>query len=181
MVTPVEIVSCFRFLGLQISDDLAWTHKTGAMLKKAHQRLYPLRCLRKCGISTQWLANFYRGPIESVLLGGVTVWNGNTTAQDRKATQRAIQSVRMVEKIIGCALPSIEEIFQTRCRRNGQLHQTGPPWTPTVLPSVVQSPVPQHWNQDKQVLSTGSAPTELLIAQLVDFWAIGLLDCYHTF
>jgi len=63
--TPVEIASCFHFLGLQISDDLAWTHNMGVMLKKTYLRLYPLRCLRKCGISTRWLVNFYCGTIDS--------------------------------------------------------------------------------------------------------------------
>jgi len=48
-------VISFHFLGLQISDDLAWTHNTGVMLKKAHQHL---RCLRKCN---RWLVNFYHG------------------------------------------------------------------------------------------------------------------------
>lgn len=50
--TPVEIVSCFSFLGLQISDDLAWTQNTEVMFKKAHQYLYPLWYHWKCGIST---------------------------------------------------------------------------------------------------------------------------------
>jgi len=86
----------------------------GVMLKKAHQRLYPLRCLRKCGISTQWLVTFYRGTIESILSGGVTVWCGNTTAQDRKAIQGV---VRTAEKTIRCSLPSIDENFRTRCRQ----------------------------------------------------------------
>jgi len=111
--TPVEIVSSFCFLGLQIFDDLAWTHNTGAMLKKARQHLYPLRCLRKCGIRTRWLMNFYRGTIESIMSGGVTVWYGNTTAQDRKTIRRVI---RMAEKIIECTLPSIEEILRSRCQ-----------------------------------------------------------------
>jgi len=106
--TPVEIISCVRFLGLQISDDVVWTHNMGAMLKKAHQRLYPQRYLRKCDISTQGLMNFYHGTIESVLLGGVTVWYGKTTAQDRKAIQRVIG---MAEKIIECALPSHTIIY----------------------------------------------------------------------
>lgn len=89
----------------------------GAVHKKAYQRLYPLQCLGKCGISTGWCLNFYHGIIESVLSGGVTVWYGNTTAQDRKGLQRV---TRMVGKIIGCALPSIEEIFQFRCLSWGQ-------------------------------------------------------------
>jgi len=64
-----------------------------------------------------------------------------------------------------------------------------PPWTrcssPTgqivpqkVFSPAVQLPVPQQSNQDKQVLPTGRVPTELLIAQLVDFlgyWTVILL------
>jgi len=183
--TPVEIIYCFHFLGLQISDNLAWTHNKGVMLKKAHQHLYPLRCLRKCGISTRWLMNFYHGTIKSILSGGVTVWYGNTTAQDTKAIQRVI---RTAEKIIWCALPSIEEIFRSRCLRKACsiIQDHNHPGQHLSPPSYVRLPVPQHSNQDKQVqeqfLSTGSVPTELLIAQFVDFfWVIGLLDSYHTF
>jgi len=33
--TTVEIFNCFHFLGLQISDEVAWTHNTVGMLKKA--------------------------------------------------------------------------------------------------------------------------------------------------
>ena len=134
--TPVEIVSCFRFLGLQISNDLAWTHNMGAMLQKAHQCLYPLWCLRKCGISTHWLMNFYCGTREhSVRWCHCVVWQYHTVtpAQDRKAIQRV---VRMAEKIIGCALPSIGEIFRSRCwlTASSIIQDHNHPGHPIVLP-----------------------------------------------
>jgi hypothetical protein len=43
----VERVSDFRFLGMHIQQDLTWTINTKALLKKAQQRLYFLRILRK--------------------------------------------------------------------------------------------------------------------------------------
>ncbi len=49
--TPVERVSSFKFLGVHITEDLTWSAHTDAVLKKAHQRLFFLRRLRKFGTS----------------------------------------------------------------------------------------------------------------------------------
>ena len=43
----VERVSDFRFLGIHIQQHLTWTINTKALMKKAQQRLYFLRILRK--------------------------------------------------------------------------------------------------------------------------------------
>ncbi|KAK7878084.1 hypothetical protein WMY93_031231, partial [Mugilogobius chulae] len=43
----VEIVSCFKYLGVQIMDNFTWTSNTSYLLGKAHQRLYFLRRLKK--------------------------------------------------------------------------------------------------------------------------------------
>jgi len=48
----VERVHMFRFLGVQISDDLSWTHNITAVIKKAQQRLHFLRVLRSKKIWT---------------------------------------------------------------------------------------------------------------------------------
>ncbi len=45
--TPVERVNSFKFLGVHITEDLTWSAHTDAVLKKAHQRLFFLRRLRK--------------------------------------------------------------------------------------------------------------------------------------
>ncbi len=53
--TPVERVSSFKFLGVHITEDLTWSAHTDAVLKKAHQRLFFLRRLRKFGTSPRIL------------------------------------------------------------------------------------------------------------------------------
>ncbi len=44
-------VTSFKFLGVHITEDLTWSAHTDAVLKKAHQRLFFLRRLRKFGTS----------------------------------------------------------------------------------------------------------------------------------
>ncbi len=41
--TPVERVSSFKYLGVNISEDLTWTAHIQTQVKKARQRLYHLR------------------------------------------------------------------------------------------------------------------------------------------
>ena len=62
------------------------------MVKKAQQRLFNLRRLKKCGLSPKSLKNFYRSTIESILSGCITAWYGNCTAINLKALQRVVQS-----------------------------------------------------------------------------------------
>ncbi len=57
--TPVEQVNRFKFLGVHITEDLTWSAHTDAVLKKAHQRLFFLRRLRKFGTSPSILRSFY--------------------------------------------------------------------------------------------------------------------------
>ncbi|KAI3360341.1 hypothetical protein L3Q82_014656 [Scortum barcoo] len=48
----VERVSSFKFLGIHISENLSWTANTSSLIKKAHQRLFFLRTLKKNHLST---------------------------------------------------------------------------------------------------------------------------------
>ncbi len=65
--TPVERVSSFKYLGVNISEDLTWAAHIQTQVKKARQRLYHLRQLRKSRVSPAILKTFYSGAIESVL------------------------------------------------------------------------------------------------------------------
>ena len=56
--TEVERVASFKFLGVHISEDLSWTLNTSTIVKKAHQRLFFLRRLKKAHLSPQILENF---------------------------------------------------------------------------------------------------------------------------
>ena len=113
----VERVTCFKFLGIQIANDLTWSHHTDAIRKKAQQRLHFLRCLKKWGMSTKTQKNFYSCVVESVLTGGITIWYGNTIDYDRKALQRVVNSA---ERTIGEELPTIEDIYHQRCLKKAK-------------------------------------------------------------
>ncbi len=111
--TPVERVSGFKYLGVNISEDLTWTAHIQTQVKKARQRLYHLRQLRKFRVSQAILKTFYTGAIESVLTLCISVWYSNSSNQDCKALQRV---VRLAERISGSALPSLQDIYLKRCK-----------------------------------------------------------------
>jgi len=45
--SAVERVSSYRYLGVHFTEDLTWTTNIDTLVKKAKQRLYNLRQLRK--------------------------------------------------------------------------------------------------------------------------------------
>jgi len=110
---PVERVSSFKYLSVNISGDLTWTTPIQTQVKKARQRLYHLRQLRKFRVSPAILKTFYSGAIESVLTQCISVWYGNVFNQDCKALQRV---VRLAERISGSALPSLQDTYLKRCK-----------------------------------------------------------------
>ncbi len=110
--STVERVSSTKFLGVHITEDLTWTTNTKSISKKAQQRLHFLRRLKRASLPPPILTTFYRGTIESVLTSCITVWYGNCCAADRKTLQRTVNTAA---KIIGAPLPSILDIFLTRC------------------------------------------------------------------
>ncbi|KAI3355628.1 hypothetical protein L3Q82_017917, partial [Scortum barcoo] len=81
-----------KFLGVHILDDLTWTLNITQLVKKAHQRLYFLRRLRKFGMSQRTQRTFYTAIIESILTSCIMEWYGNSTAADRKHLQRVVRA-----------------------------------------------------------------------------------------
>ncbi len=85
--TPVERVSSFKYLGVNISEDLTWTAHIQTQVKKARQRLYHLRQLRKFRVSPAILKAFYSGAIESILTqcGMETAQSGLQSSTESRA------------------------------------------------------------------------------------------------
>lgn len=54
----VERVHTFKFLGVQISNDLSWSANTSEMIKQAQQRLHFLRVLSKHNLDCKLLVSF---------------------------------------------------------------------------------------------------------------------------
>jgi len=115
--SQVDRVTSFKFLGVHISEDLTWTINTSSLIKKAQQRLYFLRKLKKAHLSPLILKNFYLCVIQSILTNCITVWYGNCTVSDRKALQRVVKTA---QNIIGAKLPSIQDIYSKRCLRRAR-------------------------------------------------------------
>ena len=92
------------------------TH-TDRVVKKAQQRLFNLRRMKKCGLSPKTLTNYYRCTIESILSGCVTAWYSNCTALNRKALKRVVRSA---QRITGGKLPSLHDTYSTRCHRKAK-------------------------------------------------------------
>ncbi|KAK3567274.1 hypothetical protein QTP86_015798, partial [Hemibagrus guttatus] len=88
MNSTVPTVESFRFLGTTISQDLKWDTHIDAIIKKAQQRLYFLRQLRKFNLPQELLTQFYSAVIESVLCTSITVWFGSATKSDIRRLQR---------------------------------------------------------------------------------------------
>ncbi|KAK3507347.1 hypothetical protein QTP70_014830, partial [Hemibagrus guttatus] len=112
--SPVEIDKSTKFLGAHLVENFTWSLNTTSITKKAQQRLYFLRRVRKAHLPPPILTMFYRGAIESVLSSCITAWFGNCTISDRKTLQRI---VRTADKIIGVSLSSTTDMYTTRCIR----------------------------------------------------------------
>ena len=63
---PIEMVDCFIFLGMIISNSLGLKQNTDALVKTAQQRLYFLRQQNKFGLMREILVQFYRSAIENI-------------------------------------------------------------------------------------------------------------------
>ncbi len=100
----VERVSCIKFLGVHITEDLSWNINIASLAKKAQQCLYFLHKLRRAKAPVPIMHSFYRATTESILTSCITVWYGGCTTCCRKTLQRI---VRAAEKIIGTSLPSL--------------------------------------------------------------------------
>lgn len=109
----VERVSSIRYLGVHISNTLTWRQNTLTNLKKAHQRLYFLRKLKKAKLDTNILSSFYRCVVESTLSSCITVWYGSCTVAEKEMLHIVVRSA---QRTIGCNLLGLTDIYTSQCR-----------------------------------------------------------------
>ncbi|KAK3561861.1 hypothetical protein QTP86_017474, partial [Hemibagrus guttatus] len=112
--SPVTSVESFDFLGTTITKEFKWEQNIRSLTKKAQQRMYFLRQLKKFLLPVKMLVNFYTAIIEPILTSSITVWFAAATARDKAKLQRVIHSA---EKVIGCSVPSLQELYVSRSQR----------------------------------------------------------------
>ncbi len=166
MNSTVTAVETFRFLGTTISQDLKWDTHIDSIVKKAQQRLYFLRQLRKFNLPQELLKQFYSAVIKSVLCTSITVWFGSATKSDIRRLQRM---VRTAERIIGAPLPAHpSRTVYIQSEEKGSENHSGsltfkpsPFWTFAIWPAL-QSPKYQDSQAQEQFLPPGNLPNEQL-------------------
>ena len=119
----VERVASFRFLGVHIQEDLSWETNTKAILKRAQQGLHFLRILKKYQLNQRLLVSYYRSTVESILTYCIGVWFPSCTKAERAALQRVVKTA---QRIIGCPLPSLEDIHSARSLKKATKIQEDP-------------------------------------------------------
>ena len=113
----IQQVPQAKFLGTTIASNLSWDANCTSIKKKAHQRLYFLRQLKKFRMRREILYQFYKASIESVLTFSICVWFGGLKGKDKAALNRII---KVSSKIIGSELPSLDELFTIRSRKKAR-------------------------------------------------------------
>ncbi|KAK7891988.1 hypothetical protein WMY93_023951 [Mugilogobius chulae] len=110
--SPITTVDSIRFLGTTITQDLKWEPSISSLIKKASRDVL-LRQLKKAKLPAQMMVQFYTAIIESILTSSITVWYAGATVRDRHRLQRIVRSA---EKVIGCSLPSLQDLYVSRTR-----------------------------------------------------------------
>ena len=98
---------------------LKWELNISSLIKKAQQRMYFLRQLKKFNLPKTMMVHFYTAIIESILTSSITIWYTAATVKDKGRLQRIIRSA---EKVIGCNLPSLQDLYASKdpeaCRKD---------------------------------------------------------------
>jgi len=94
---PVQRVTCFKLLGINLCNDLRWDTHVDALCFKVASRLYFLKLLKHSGLSADDLLCFYKSVIRSVLEYGSVVWHHHLThAQSDKLEALQKRAVRII-------------------------------------------------------------------------------------
>ena len=104
-------------LNVTISQDLRWAPNITALLKKAQQRLFFLRQLRRFRLPRSMMIRFYTAIIESILTHSIITWFPGADAKDLAKLQRVIRSA---ERVIGRPLPSLKSLHDARALRRAR-------------------------------------------------------------
>ena len=112
--TIVKVVESVKFLGTTITSDLKWEIHSSNVIKRAQQRMFFLRLLRKMNISPKIRTQFYRATIESVLTSSITVWYVASSAHTKQRLERIVRTAR---RLTGQEQSPVSVLHDARVRK----------------------------------------------------------------
>ena len=114
IINSDSIEISFKFLCTIISSDLGRENTTDTVVKKAQQRLFFLRQLKKSELRSEILVQFYRSAIESILTFSISVWFGGISQCQRSTLDRVVKTD---SKIVDIELNSLTVIIQRQIQK----------------------------------------------------------------
>ena len=81
--SPVNTVESFGFLGTIMAQDLRWAENITSTIKKAQQKMFFLRQLKKFNMPQKVMVEFYTVIIESILTSSITIWFTASISKDK--------------------------------------------------------------------------------------------------
>ncbi|KAI4871645.1 hypothetical protein NFI96_003525, partial [Prochilodus magdalenae] len=100
------------FLGKTVTKDLIWDCNISSSIKKAQQRIYALRPLRKFNLSQELMVQFYTATIESVITVSSVAQLSHQTD-----THRLQHIIGSAEKTTGVKLPTLLDLHTSRTKK----------------------------------------------------------------
>ena len=123
----LDYVKEAKILGLWIQNDLQWDKNITEITKKANQRLYMLRMLKKFGFNSEELTTVYKGYVRPLLEYGDATWHSSLTAGQSKTLEqlqrRACRTILGIkfssysEALLDCGLSSLHDRRVDHCQR----------------------------------------------------------------
>ena len=117
-------VSCFKLLGVYISENLSWASHCDSIIKRANRRLYALRVLKNCGLPMQDLLAVYCSLIRSILeyanilFANLSQYLTNALENIQKSALGIIvPSMSCNQALHLTGLPSLQERRESACIR----------------------------------------------------------------
>ena len=108
--TQTEQVVSYKYLGIQMDNQLKWNVHVDYLCAKLAQRLHFLRRLRLFGVSKGVMSTFYDAVLGSIIRYGMAAWFGTLSVQLKS---RIAKMEKTAMKVIGKKdSPSLQTIFE---------------------------------------------------------------------
>ena len=117
IVEHVDIVDCYKYLGVTVDNKLNWSEHTSNVYKKVQTRLFFLRKLRSFNVCNRMLVMFYDTVVCSVMTFALVCWGGNATQGDMNKLNKLIKKAG---SCVGGKLETLESIRDRRLVDKGK-------------------------------------------------------------
>jgi hypothetical protein len=113
--TDVEIVQCYKYLGVNIQDNLKWDAHVDQVLKKINKRFYFIRCLCNLHVDRVLITLFYNSVISSVICYALSVWWNSCS---KVLQNKLLRCRKRICKIVHCdeTVHDPVIVYGDRCR-----------------------------------------------------------------